>query len=53
EQAQVNRDYIMKNPFKSKINNGIYNLVEMVLEILQCLQRLKLLIILLVNQVKL
>lgn len=34
-QAQVIRDYIIKNPFKSKIINGIYNFVEVVLEILR------------------
>ncbi len=34
-QAKVIRDWIINNPFKTKIINGIYNFVETVLEILR------------------
>ena len=34
-QAEVIRDWIINNPFKSKVVNGIYNLVESVLELMR------------------
>ena len=34
-QARVVREWIIKNPFKSKVVNGIYNLVESVLELMR------------------
>ena len=34
-QAEVIRDWIINNPFKSKVVNGIYNLVESALELMR------------------
>ncbi len=34
-QAEVIRDWIINNPFKSKVVNGIYNLVESTLELMR------------------
>ena len=34
-QAKIIRDWIIKNPFKSKVVNGIYNLVESALELMR------------------
>ena len=34
-QAKVIRDWIINNPFKSKVVNGIYNFVELILEALR------------------